>query len=178
MSTCRTRRETMKKDELTKDDIDKIFDYNPLSGVLTRKRTGSEVKDLDYITIPVAYFTHKKEKYGIATHIICWMMYYGQWPDKVVFHRDFNKRNNKITNLMLISTQDNYKILGAYNNLTKYCDVKIHHKYQDIYLVRYLAGGRLKHEKYEDYGFAKAAADQMKNKYRRVIIKMGGIPPN
>lgn len=167
----------MKKDELTQEDLQKIFVYDALSGKLTKKRTGKEVTDTEFEGTPKAYFTYKGKKYGIFLHLVCWILHYGKWPDQIVFHRDFNKRNNKITNLMEVNTRDNYQLLCAYNNLTKYCDIKPHHKFQDIYLVRYLAGGRLKSDKYEDYGFAKAASERMKNTYRRSIIKLGGIPP-
>lgn len=167
----------MKKEELTLDEIREVFSYDPVSGKLFNLRTSREVIPSEYETNPKACFRYNSKVFTVLIHSVCWLLHYGQWPSDIVFHRDFNKTNNKITNLMVINRRDNYKLISAYNNLTKYCDIKAHSKYNDIYLVRHLSNGRLKHEKYEDYGFAKDAAEKLKNNYRRLIIKLGGIPP-
>lgn len=43
----------------------------------------------------------------IKVHRICWYLHYGYWPDNYLDHVDGDKTNNRITNLRLVTNQQN-----------------------------------------------------------------------
>jgi hypothetical protein len=75
-----------------------LFDYDPVDGILTRKfnlhgRVNCEAMYIDMISYPTAN--------------ICWLLYYGIWPDKIVDHKDRDRKNIKINNLRLATHRQN-----------------------------------------------------------------------
>lgn len=50
-----------------------------------------------YLITTVTY--PDKTRRVLRAHNICWFLYYGEWPDKELDHRNRNKTNNKIKNL-------------------------------------------------------------------------------
>jgi|APGre2960657404_1045060.scaffolds.fasta_scaffold00061_26 hypothetical protein len=166
------------QNEIQKEDILKIFEYDPLSGDLTRKSTGKKVKYPEFDRVPKVTFKVKDKTYRLHSHTIVWFMCYGEWPKYVIFHKDFNQFNLRITNLMEVNRLHNYALLSAYKNLTEYCDIKPHSQDKHIYLVRYISNNRLKYEQYHDMKFAQLACKRLKENYRRLIIQLGAIPPS
>lgn len=163
--------------EITKDDIQELFTYDPLSGDLFKKKTGLKVSYPEFDKTAKVSFVCKERGYRLPVHTLIWLMCYGVWPEGIVFHKDFNQFNLRITNLMEVSHIKNYALLSAYKNLTEYCDIKPHFKDKHMYVVRYVSKNRLKYEKYHDIKFAQIACNKLKENYRRLIIQLGAIPP-
>lgn len=163
--------------EITKEDISEIFNYDALSGVLIKKKTGLPVTYPEFDKTAKVSFKIKDKTYRLPAHTIIWLLCYGAWPKGVVFHKDFNQFNLKITNLMEVPRVTNYALLTAYKNLLEYCDIKTHAKDKHIYLVRYIYKKRLRYEQYHDIKFANIACKRLKEACRRVIIQLGAIPP-
>lgn len=165
------------KTEITKADLDALFHYDAVSGDLVKKKTGEKVKYPEFDDSAKTSIVVKGKIYKLHAHTIIWMMVYGCWCENVIFHKDFNQFNLKITNLMEVTHRENYALLSAHKNLTEYCDIKPHSVDKHIYLVRYVSNKRLKYERYEDIKFAQIACKRLKDTYRRLIIKLGAIPP-
>lgn len=165
------------KEDLTQEVLLELFEYCAISGNITRKATNKIMNLSDESTAKIA-FRYKGKPYKIAAHSIVWCYLYGHYPDEVIFHKDFNAKNIRMNNLMLVSVKQNYALISAYKNLTMYCDIKLHSQDKHLFLVRYLSNNRLKYERYTDFAFAQKASIRLKNTYRRLIITNGAIPPN
>lgn len=93
------------------DYIRDRFDYEPDTGKLFRfnekRECWIELKPALYyypnlnrwqvVKIKVTY--QFKKHIDLFPHNICWFLYYKEWPDKEVDHRDLDQTNNKIDNL-------------------------------------------------------------------------------
>lgn len=165
------------KEELTQDVLLKLFEYCAISGVIIKKNTNKILKLSEESTAKIS-FRYNGKPYKIAAHSIVWCYLYGQYPSEVIFHKDFNPKNIRMNNLMLVSVKKNYALISAYKNLVLYCDIKLHSQDKHLFLVRYLSNNRLKYERYTDFAFAQKASIRLKNTYRRLIISNGAIPPN
>jgi hypothetical protein len=79
------------------------FDYDPGTGLLTRKKTG-RVYDTPassgYVLISVSGRTYMAQN-------LAWLYVHGELPDCVVDHIDRDRSNNRITNLRLATKREN-----------------------------------------------------------------------
>ena len=166
------------QNEIKKEDILNIFTYDPISGNLIKNKTGNVVTYPEFDKVAKVSFIVRGVSYRLPSHTIIWFICYDKWPTGVIFHKDFNQFNLRITNLMEITRVKNYALLSAYKNLTEYCDIKPHSQDKHIYLVRYISNNRLKYEQYHDIKFAQIACRRLKENYRRLIIQLGAIPPS
>jgi len=101
----------MKDQEFINTLLD-LFEYNPKTGVVTRKisasrntRKGDVVGSTDkygYLVVDV-----NRKKYRL--HRLIWAIYYKQMPDKNIYIDHINriKNDNRIENLRLVSNQEN-----------------------------------------------------------------------
>ena len=77
--------------------VELIFDYDPISGNLIRKKTGKVVTNNDrtsgYSKVRIGRLTTQASR-------IAWYLFYREDPvGFVIEHKDGCKRNNKISNL-------------------------------------------------------------------------------
>ena len=84
--------------------VELIFDYDPISGNLIRKKTGKVVTNNDrtsgYSKVRIGRLTTQASR-------IAWYLFYREDPvGFVIEHKDGCKRNNKISNLRKVK----YKI--------------------------------------------------------------------
>ena len=82
-----------------------LFDYDPESGILTRRKTGmaaGEKNERGYLRVKI-----KQKHYRV--HRVVWAWWYGRHVDEGYFidHIDRNPSNNRITNLRIVTTGDN-----------------------------------------------------------------------
>ncbi|AZF94941.1 hypothetical protein HOU74_gp35 [Pectobacterium phage Phoria] len=87
----------------------KMLHYNPVTGELTRLRTGG-----GQLAGTIAGSTNKAgyTQVGVAgklvyAHRIAWMLYYGEQPPAFIDHIDGDKSNNSIANLRAASKREN-----------------------------------------------------------------------
>lgn len=76
--------------------IDEHFYYEPESGNLYKLNTHTQEWNL---VSPDIWFNDKIVNTPIAN--ICWYLFYREWPNKEVDHKDVNPSNNKMGNLRL-----------------------------------------------------------------------------
>jgi len=140
------------KQGLLEERILNELDYNPSTGIVSRKSTGKEAGDENngYRRIGFA----KKGEYNLkmSTHRIAWFLHYGVWPaeDMDVDHVDRNRSNNKIVNLRLIPHR-----LNSLNNDAKHIRKVASGNYQ----VRIGDGGNLFNKTYKTLAEAEAAKE-------------------
>lgn len=95
--------------EVTIDVVREMFDYDPLTCVLRRKKryyrfqagaiVGSKKKN--------GYITTKVYSRYFACHRLAWAHYYGEWPNGHIDHINGNPSDNRIVNLRVVSDQQN-----------------------------------------------------------------------
>ncbi len=98
---------------LTQEVVRELFDYDPITGIATRKvsRSGKDgsagtiingVNDKGYIYLKFGQHTY-------PLHRLVFLHYHGYLPENIIDHRDRNKLNNAISNLREESHQCNAK---------------------------------------------------------------------
>jgi hypothetical protein len=80
----------------TVEQLHAKFDYDPRTGLLTRKRNQSVAATRQKKT---GYLTTSITGQMILVHRIAWAMHYGDWPTGELDHRDSDRSNNRIANL-------------------------------------------------------------------------------
>lgn len=97
---------------LTQERVRLLLDYEPLTGVVTRKLTthynskaGSVVSGVN----KVGYITLSIDGKTYLLHRLIWLWVYGYLPENVVDHVDRCKINNKINNLREVAQACNAK---------------------------------------------------------------------
>ena len=77
--------------------VELIFDYDPISGDLIRKKTGKVVKNNDRTT---GYHKVRVGRVTTQASRIAWYLFYREDPvNYIIEHKDGCKRNNSISNL-------------------------------------------------------------------------------
>lgn len=95
---------------MTIDELEKLFAYDPLTGIITWKvdrsnqiRAGMRAGTIDtkgYRIIEVNNISFRSAR-------LAWILYYKVWPEKLVDHKDRVKTNDWITNLRLATHRQN-----------------------------------------------------------------------
>lgn len=83
------------------------FEYNPLTGILTRKTgrdgpTNGTLHDNGYLRL------RWKDKLYYVSHII-WVYCYGDWPKQTIDHINGIKTDNRLDNLRDVSLAENIR---------------------------------------------------------------------
>ena len=96
--------------ELTQNELTKVMNYDPETGVFTwlknmssRARVGyvaGSMLDNGYIQIRISY------RYYLA-HRLAWMITHNKWPDNYIDHINGIKTDNRICNLRDVTHQEN-----------------------------------------------------------------------
>jgi hypothetical protein len=99
--------------EEIKDYIKEHYYYNHLTGDLWKKyKSFSRV--CGHLHSGYLYIKICDKQYYI--HRICWMLYYGSFPNNEIDHIDRNRLNNKLENLREATKQQNMMNKSKYNN--------------------------------------------------------------
>ena len=54
----------------------------------------------------------------ISAHRLAWLMYYGDWPDGMIDHINWEKTDNRINNLRVVTCSENARNRGKQSNNT------------------------------------------------------------
>jgi len=89
--------------------LKKLFNYNPDTGIFTRKikrgnkkigTIAGKQKDDGYIDISIC------EK-NYLTHRLAWFYVYGKWPNNMLDHKNGIRNDNRIENLREVTNSEN-----------------------------------------------------------------------
>lgn len=103
----------MSTEILTQARLKSVLDYDPLTGVFTRLKSSTRP---DRIGKPAGGVSpsgyHRISVLGgyYQTHQLVWMWVYGRWPDGELDHKDRNRANNRLSNLV-----DGTKAMNQHN---------------------------------------------------------------
>lgn len=94
--------------DLTADQVRSLLDYNPETGIFAWKvgrrcaRKGDQAgcKGRTDISIRLMYRIYK-------AHRLAWLYMTGEWPDRLIDHKDGDPFNNKWSNLRLATYSEN-----------------------------------------------------------------------
>lgn len=102
--------------------IDRLYNYNPDTGLITRKipqpgkngqigdRAGS-IGANGYVQISVG--DKSQRVYG---HHVAWYLHYREWPENVIDHINGNRSDNRISNLRHVTRSENMRNLRLPRN--------------------------------------------------------------
>jgi hypothetical protein len=98
--------------KLDANEVRRMFDYDPLTGVMTRKITASSNalagSPVGYVTSDgylAAYVMGRQYK----VHRLAWLHFYGEWPNGQIDHINRQKQDNSIKNLRVASASQNQR---------------------------------------------------------------------
>ncbi len=95
---------------LTREKALSIYDYCPISGVVTSKINRRQAKIGTVLGSPhgTGYLTVWYVNKNYFIHRVIWLMVYGEWPEQVD-HIDGDRSNNRIQNLRKVTPYENSK---------------------------------------------------------------------
>lgn len=91
--------------------LKKYLNYNPDTGVFTRKLSGPRVKAGKIAGTPdgQGYLAFGVAKGSYKAHRVAWLYVYGVWPDKQIDHINGDRSDNRICNLRLATNTQNQR---------------------------------------------------------------------
>lgn len=95
--------------ELTVERVRELFDYDPLTGVLTWKRSGPGRRTNLVAGCPnrIGYLVTRVDGTLLYNHRIVWLLVHGSWPAQQVDHINGVKDDNRLCNLRNASPKTN-----------------------------------------------------------------------
>ena len=95
--------------DLTPERVSELFNYDPLTGVLTWKRSrGGQVSGSHAGCITEdGYRRVTTGRRSYLVHRLIWMLVYGAWPTNTIDHINGDKLDNRITNLRDVTRKTN-----------------------------------------------------------------------
>lgn len=131
--------------EINQDFLKKILDYNPETGVFTRKvRTAMcvQVGQIAGSVKPDGYRAITILGKPLREHRLAWLYIYGSYPNGVIDHINGKRDDNRISNLRVVSVGENatnrrrnVKSVSGYKGVTWYkrykkwqCHIRVNKK--------------------------------------------------
>lgn len=167
------------KDILKLEDIEKLFRYDPITGVITRRtpRKGSVSITLNKSSgkHPRIDFCVNSKKYQIAAHSIAWILHYHEWPNGSILHRDLNPFNLSILNLVDVEHIVIKKIEGYLKNIESNCKPIPHKTDKYKFKVCYYLDGVKRKAIFDGFEAAKKYCDELVKQFHIKLRKFGVI---
>lgn len=90
---------------MTADMVRQLFDYRPETGDLTSKHAWGNRRVGTIIPAARRHVRVENRIYTVSR--LCWLHFYGEWPQGLVDHKDRNPSNNRINNLRDVTHTQN-----------------------------------------------------------------------
>ena len=98
----------MVQKDLEHSELIKVLDYNPETGVFTRKKAIQKLKIGDIVGTNLnGYLCTKLKNKIYYLHRLAWFYVYKKWPNNDIDHINRNKKDNRICNLRCVTRQQN-----------------------------------------------------------------------
>jgi len=144
------------KDDLTQEELKRLLDYDPLTGIFTwiglsSKRSHVKIGDLAGGISKDGYRKIRVLNKLFLAHRLAWMFMEGAWPEKFIDHKNGIRHDNRWENLRNASrnlncenrqktSNNTARLIGAHwdknNRTSPWCSqIKVNGKY--IYLGRF-----------------------------------------
>jgi hypothetical protein len=165
--------------ELQRTDLENVFLYDPIEGVFIKRKNNKsiEFKESYDDKIPQIDFSIQGKYYRIPAHTLAWVLHFGYFPEGVVLHRDLDKYNLRISNLLDVSQKHYKAFLTAHKNLNENCKVLLHPTDQYKFIVGFFINGKLRYRVFQDDIAAKEYIKIKKRQLIRQIRLLGGVIP-
>lgn len=101
---------------ITAEQARELFDYNPETGIVTRKVTTSSRAKRGYTITDVSatgYLRVRFQGKQVHLHRVIWLIQTGDWPLYEIDHIDRNKLNNRWLNLRDVTCVENLQNRGS-----------------------------------------------------------------
>ena len=111
----------LKEEKLTYEELHRVLDYNPLTGILKWKIRPAcciHIGDIAGCSDSNGYIIIHFRGYSYKAHRLAWFHYYGYMPENIIDHRDRIEYHNWILNLREVSQQCNVRNIGNYKHNT------------------------------------------------------------
>lgn len=101
---------------LDTEHLRRKFVYDTETGKIFR-RLGDETyyergREAFRTDTPKGYLVGNFQRKIFLAHRIAWVLFYGEWPQGQVGHLNGNRKDNRISNLRVVSNQENCRNLG------------------------------------------------------------------
>lgn len=141
----------------------RTLDYDPETGVITRRKTGRVVKRLDkdgYIEVQLSFLGKRATR---PAHRVAWFLHYGVWPNGPLDHINRVKTDNRIENLREVTIEENNRNT---DNPSKFAVPGVRRGYKGSFTAR---GKR--HKKYVHLGTFKTYDEAVEAKLAFDVAK-------
>lgn len=128
-----------------------LFEYNPLTGVLTRKaQQRNKPITSDEVSRTNGYIRIRVDGVRYAAHRVAWLLHTGQWPNGEIDHINGDRSDNRIANLRDVSARTNRENQhGPRSDNLSSGVMGVHWSaYHSKWKAHIRVGGKLKHLKY------------------------------
>lgn len=92
--------------------------YNPITGIFTNKSTSSQVG-----SDSSGYVILKYKGIRRYAHHMAWYLYYGQWPESTIDHKNRRRSDNRINNLQTTNMSGQARNRDARSHNLEYMNI-------------------------------------------------------
>ena len=103
---------TTPANELTAEKLRSILNYDPETGIFTRKvSTAHRIKvgDVAGCSNGDGYLRIRLQSQRYQAHRLAWLYVYGEWPEDQIDHINRNRSDNRIANLREVTHKQNHQ---------------------------------------------------------------------
>jgi HNH endonuclease len=93
--------------EVSIEDIRKHFQYDKISGQITKSKTGKKVGSVNSRGYLIFGFNKNGRRYIFSAHRVAWALMHNEWPSGCIDHINFCKTDNRILNLRDVTRSQN-----------------------------------------------------------------------